>query len=86
MCLSPNLPHFQDGNDFFDIAADRYRCFDPLKVDCNSRAIMIALSIIVSGVIVMVGVHVVFAGYKEFKGRPECEDILERKQDIKGDD
>jgi len=47
---------------------------------------MIALSIIVSGIIIMVGVHVVFAGYKEFKGRPECEDILERKQDIKGDD
>ena len=47
---------------------------------------MITLSIIVPGIIIMVGVHVVIAGYKEFKDRPECEDILERKQDIKGDD
>ena len=35
-----------DGNDFFDIAVDRYRCFDPLTVDCTAAMIMEAILIV----------------------------------------
>ena len=35
-----------DGNDFFDIAYDRFRCFDTPGTDCNTSYVMEIVSII----------------------------------------
>lgn len=73
-----------DGNDFFDLAADRYRCFDPLTVDCTTAAITEALTIVTVGVIVMVAFHSVFKFANTYQ-KEECISILESKAEALGD-
>ena len=73
-----------DGNDFFDLAADRYRCFDPLTVDCTTAMIIEAVTIVTVGVLVMVTVHTIFKSMQPYK-REECLDILETKAEAYDD-
>ena len=64
-----------DGNDFFDIAADRFRCFDPVVVDCRTNEILEAVAIVMGGIILMVVTHALGSAYSAFKGIPDCLDI-----------
>ena len=73
-----------DGNDFFDLAADRYRCFDPLTVDCTTAMIIEAVTIVTIGVLAMVTVHTIFKSMQPYK-REECLDILETKAEAYDD-
>ena len=76
---------FQDGNDFFDIAADRFRCFDPLTIDCTTAMILEALAIVTVGIIVMATIHYLYKAYKIFRGVPDCIDIEISVDEVKED-
>ena len=64
-----------DGEAFFDIASDRFRCFDPIVVDCRTNEILEAVAIVMGGIILMVVTHALGSVYSAFKGIPDCLDI-----------
>ena len=64
-----------DGEAFFDIASDRFRCFDPIVVDCRTNEILEAVAIVMGGIILMVVTHALGSAYSAFKGIPDCLDI-----------
>ena len=64
-----------DGEAFFDIASDRFRCFDPVVVDCRTNEILEAVAMVMGGIILMVGTHALASVYSFFKGIPDCIDI-----------
>ena len=70
-----------DGNDFFDLAADRFRCFDPLTIDCTSKMIAEAVTIVTVGIILMATVHYLYKGIKAFQEEP-CISILESREQV----
>ena len=70
-----------DGNDFFDLAADRFRCFDPLTIDCTSKMIAEAVTIVTVGIILMATIHYLYKGIKAFQEEP-CISILESREQV----
>ena len=69
-----------DGSDFFDIAADRYRCFDLPALSCNFNY-MVPVGVGIGYISVYLMLKAMFKGLSYYK-KEECIDITQTLEEV----
>jgi len=85
-CLNSSLLYPQqdlmliDGSDFFDIAADRFRCFDLPSLSCNFNY-MVPVGVGIGYIVLYLSLKTMFKGLSYYK-KEECIDITQTLEEV----